>query len=66
MKVEYFYNLRNEHKQLEVHYYECGHVTVRQFMNFGNGVINKTGDGCLHRWSKRSLYELLKDYVLIH
>lgn len=66
MRVEYYYNIRNEHKQLEVHYYNCGHVSVRQFMAFGNGVVNKTGDGFLHRWRKANLKELLKDYVWIH
>lgn len=64
--VKYYFNNRNEHKQLEVHIYECGHVSVRQFMAFGNGVVNKLGDGCLHRWNKRNLNELLKDYTEIH
>lgn len=38
--VKYYRNNRNFNKYLKVHYYGCNHRTVRQFMMWGNGVVN--------------------------
>lgn len=62
MIVKHYQNKRNNHKFLEVHEYDCGHKSVRQFMWFSNGVLNKLGDGRLHRWKSENLNELLNEY----
>lgn len=63
MTTRYYFNNRNKHKQLMVVRYKCGHYAVLSFMAFDNGVINKLGDGCLHRWTKKNLDVLLEDYT---
>ena len=61
--VKMYRNNRNPHKLLEVHDDGHGHKSVKQVMRFDEtGVTNPTGDGRLHRVSKPSLEELLKDY----
>lgn len=55
----------NPHKYIEVHFDGYGHRTVRQYLYWpATQVKNFTGDGCLHRWSKANLAELLTDYRL--
>lgn len=70
MVVRIYKNLRNSNKYLEVHNDGHYHNTVRQYIEtttFVKGrrcgiVKNYTGDGCLHRWRKENLKELLTDY----
>lgn len=62
MKTRYFMNKRNNNKRLMVNEYKCGHISVLPFMAWNNGVINKLGDGNLHRWKKKDLAVLLVDY----
>lgn len=62
MIIEFYQNKRNPHKFQEIHIDEYGHYLVREVMKFDNGVINKVGDGKLHRWKLNNLRELLEDY----
>lgn len=62
--VKIYRNKRNEHKFLEVHNDGHYHNSVKQFMEWPNGVKNLIGDGVLHRWKKSDLNELLSDYVI--
>lgn len=64
--VKIYRNNRNKHKFLEIHNDGHFHNSVRQFMKWGNGVKNFTGDGKLHRWKKANLMELLADYSLVN
>ena len=66
--VTHYMNKRNFNKHLEVHNDGYYHYTVRQSMEWtvnGKRVINKTGDGNLHRWRKADLVALLKDYIRV-
>lgn len=63
-KVSIYVNKRNENKFLEIHNDGHYHNSVKQFMCWPN-VKNDTGDGCLHRWNKGNLKELLEDYRLV-
>lgn len=63
--INIYQNKRNKHKILEIHNDGHYHNSVRQFLEWPNGVKNFTGDGILHRWKKQSLNELLIDYILI-
>ena len=63
-KVSIYVNKRNENKFLEIHNDGHYHNSVKQFMCWTN-VRNDTGDGCLHRWHKGNLTELLEDYRLV-
>ena len=70
--IKIYRNKRNGNKYIEVHNDGHYHNTVKQYMywerNFFTGeplpkpVKNLTGDGCLHRWRKGNLKELLEDY----
>ena len=60
-----YQNKRNEHKFIEIHNDGHYHNSVRQFLQWSNGVKNFTGDGFLHRWRKADLNELLTDYTVI-
>lgn len=59
-----YQNKRNENKYLEIHNDGHYHNTVRQYMEWQNGVKNFTGDGRLHRWRKPNLSVLLEDYTI--
>lgn len=59
--IKTYKNLRNPNKRLEVRNDGYSHFSVRQYMCWGK-VVNKLGDGCLHRWRKGNLKELLSDY----
>lgn len=61
-KITIYKNKRNPHKCIEVHSDGHYHNSVRQFMLYDNGVKNLLGDKKLHRWKKKNLLELLKDY----
>lgn len=69
-QITIYRNNRNDHKYLEVHNDGHYHNTVRQYIEtsrYVNGrkvgiVRNYTGDGCLHRWRKENLKNLLTDY----
>lgn len=60
-----YQNKRNEHKFIEIHNDGHYHNSVRQFLQWSNGVKNFTGDGFLHRWRRPDLNELLTDYTLV-
>lgn len=60
--VKKYRNKRNENKFIEVHNDGHYHNTVKQFMEWKNGVKNILGDRRLHRWRKGNLMELLEDY----
>lgn len=60
--VKYYRNKRNQNKMLEVHNDGHYHNSVVQYIDYGNGRKNKTGDRCLHRWKANDLRELLEDY----
>lgn len=62
MLIYTFINKRNPHKKLEIHCDGHRHYSVRPYMEFENGVVNRIGDGKLHRWRKENLYKLLEDY----
>ena len=63
MKVVVYYNVWNANKRIEVHYDGYGHFAVKQYIfNPRTMKRNYTGDGCLHRWRKANLVELLNDY----
>lgn len=70
MEVKIYQNERNANKYLEVHNDGHYHNSVRQYMQHDQKVAGKrvgivrnyTGDGNLHRWRKRNLKEVLKDY----
>ena len=59
-----YQNKRNENKYLEIHNDGHYHNSVRQYLEWQNGVKNFTGDGRLHRWRKPNLSVLLEDYVI--
>ena len=62
--IKTYVNKRNGNKFIEVHYDGYGHRTVKQYMYWKEyNVKNLVGDGCLHRWSKKNLNELLEDYM---
>lgn len=69
--VRIYKNLRNGNKYLEVHNDGHYHNTVRQYIETNTfckgrkvGIVkNYSGDGCLHRWRKQNLNELLEDYI---
>ena len=63
--VKVYRNKRNVNKFLEVHSDGHYHNSVKQYLEWDNGVKYETGDGRLHRWKKCNLNELLEDYVLI-
>ena len=63
MKVQLYRNMSNPNKYVEVHYYECGHVSARQFMHWNNDVTNLLGDRCFHRYRKVDLASILDDYI---
>ncbi len=60
-----YQNKRNENKFIEIHNDGHYHNSVRQFLQWSNGVKNFTGDRFLHRWRKADLNELLTDYTLV-
>ena len=70
MEVKIYQNKRNRQKYIEVHNDGHYHNSVRQYIEYNQkvagrkvGIVrNYTGDGCLHRWRKGNLKELLDDY----
>ena len=66
MTTIYLYkNIRNPNKIIEVRDDGYSHNAVRQFMFWKeNKVKNMTGDGYLHRWRRKELDMLLKDYIM--
>lgn len=70
--IKIYRNKRNGNKYLEVHNDGHYHNTVKQYMYWERNVLtdellpkpikNLIGDGCLHRWRKENLKELLDDY----
>ncbi len=64
--IKYYVNKKNPNKYLEVHNDGYYHNSVRQFLTVyrrpSRTTKNYTGDGCLHRWRKNNLRELLSDY----
>lgn len=62
MMIFTFANKRNPHKKIELHCDGHRHYEIRQYMEFENGVVNRLGDGCLHRIHKSNLDSLLEDY----
>lgn len=42
--------------------FELEQNSIRQFMQWDNGIKNQTGDKCLHRLISSNLKELLEDY----
>lgn len=60
--IKVYRNKRNRNKYIEVHNDGHYHNTVKQFMKWDNGVKNLLGDRRLHRWRRKNLNELLKDY----
>lgn len=73
-EIKLYRNLRNPVKFVEVHDDGAGHWSVVQWIwsrkcAFVDGKIvvypyrQKTGDGCLHRWKRYMLDELLCDYA---
>ena len=70
MEVKTYQNKRNRQKYIEVHNDGHYHNSVRQYIEYNQkvagrkvGIVrNYTGDGCLHRWRKGNLKELLDDY----
>lgn len=62
--VTIYQNKRNSNKYIEVHNDGHYHNSVRQYLEWSNGVRNYTGDRLLHRWRKENLNELLEDYVI--
>ena len=67
--ISIYRNKKNENKYIEVHSDGYGHNSVIQYMYWQitpiNSVKVKNGDGCLHRWRKQNLADLLEDYVLV-
>lgn len=63
--VTIYQNKKNKNKYLEIHNDGYYHNSVKQFMEWNNGVKNFTGDRILHRWRKADLMELLADYSLV-
>lgn len=73
--VKIFRNKKNPNKYIEVHNDGYYHNSVKQYMYWERNVItgelfqkpvkNVTGDKKFHRWRKKNLEELLKDYELI-
>ena len=64
-KVTLYQNKRNSNKYIEVHNDGHYHNTVRQFLEWDNGVKYLVGDRRLHRWRAENLRELLEDYKAI-
>lgn len=64
--VKIYQNKKNKNKYLEVHNDGYYHNSLKQFMEWKNGVKNFTGDRKLHRWRKPNLMELLVDYSLVN
>ena len=70
MEVKTYQNKRNRQKYIEVQNDGHYHNSVRQYIEYNQkvagrkvGIVrNYTGDGCLHRWRKGNLKELLDDY----
>ena len=62
MTIKVYRNKKNKNKYIEVHNDGHYHNTVKQFMKWDNGVKNLLGDRLLHRWRRKNLNELLKDY----
>lgn len=73
--IKIYRNKRNGNKYLEVHNDGHYHNTVKQYMYWERNVLtdellpkpikNLIGDGCLHRWRKGNLKELLDDYEAV-
>ena len=63
--VKIYRNKRNENKYIEVHNDGHYHNSVRQYLEWSNGVKYITGDRKLHRWTVKNLRELLEDYELV-
>lgn len=61
-EVKTYRNKRNSNKYLEVHEDGRGHRSVKQYMEWDNGVRNDLGDQNLHRWRKGNFDDLLEDY----
>lgn len=55
-------NKQNANKYIEIHSDGYGHYSVKQYMEWSNGVKNLLGDRRLHRWYKRDLDLLKEDY----
>lgn len=64
--VKIYQNKENKHKYLEIHNDGYYHNSLKQFMEWENGVKNFTGDGKLHRRRKPNLIGLLADYSLVN
>lgn len=60
--IKIYRNKRNSNKYIEVHNDGYYHNSIRQFMQWDNGIKNQTGDKCLHRLISSNLKELLEDY----
>lgn len=63
--VKIYQNRENPNKYIEVRNDGYYHNSVRQFMEWKNGVKNLVGDRCLHRCRKGNLVSLLEDYRLM-
>lgn len=69
--IKIYRNKENPNKFIEVHNDGHYHNSVRQFMVSPTGrywdpnAVNLTGDKKLHRWRKKFLMDLLKDYSLV-
>ena len=62
--IKIYVNKYNSNKFLEVRNDGWYHNSVREFMGWSSSkVINRLGDGYLHRWRISSLKALLEDYV---
>lgn len=65
MIIKIYRNLRNPNKYIEVHNDGYRHNSVRQYLEWSNGVKYYVGDRKLHRWRKENLQELLEDYLFV-
>lgn len=64
--IEIWRHKTNARKHLEIHKDGYYHYSVKQFILTDDGDRSYTGDRCLHRWRKKDLCELLKDYHYLY
>lgn len=64
-RIEYWRHDTNGRKFLEIRLDGHYHWSVRQFILSDSGVQQRTGDKCLHRWTRNNLDVLLKDYHFV-
>ena len=80
MKIYTYRNMMNDHKYIEVHSYGEGHYSWKQFMrtpiittriDMPEYFISIIGGSCkrpigyFHRVSKRTMDEVLQDYIFV-